>query len=293
MKVQKVSVLVLLLIAILFVVGCDKSQQLADKYSKQLADKIITIKAQKEFYQPTKDFALEFLKTNEDGTPIEQINIVQIGEGTISISVNGKVGSATYQTPAEYQLEKEKISIGPVIKKFCLGMSSENVMSVIKETFPQNEINNYVKTEDLIYFSSGRGDFLGQMVDMISKFVHEKSYFIFKDDKLTEMCINASDINHLFNSGDMSLEKFAQNFIDSYSFITELKPYKKEETDTDGVTKCMFIGYNYESDYGWELKILDTPVYYTESSIYGASKNIAGSIVLTKKQTSAELKFGD
>ena len=303
----KILVMILSVTVLLGLTGCDKSQEQADKYSHQIAIKIAVIKGEDEFYQPSKSHVAEFLKNNEDEISIESIEIIQISEGVVSISINGKIGKAQYQTPVEYKLEKEKriktLTKGPVIKRFFLGMSPDSVFTVINSTFPEKEKKKYVRDKNFIYFKSGTE---GNMyissddIDLVGILGKEKSYFFFNDeDKLTEFCIGTTDIDYLFKSGLMSLDKFAQNFIDSYDFIDKIKPYNSTDKESMGYGNLFPItvylkGYNHESNYGWELKILDTPiVYMVDAAVVDSHRNIAGAVILTKKKSKEEIKFGD
>lgn len=291
--------LFLIAIALLALTGCDQNQEYANKYSQFIASKITEKKTVNEFYQPSNEDILQILKNNEDKIPIENFNLLQSSEGIISLSVKGKTGQAQYQTPEEYKLEVAKktkiISKGPIIKKFSLGMSPDSVLTIIRNTYPETSKNAYKKFDLLIAKKEIKEDL--QFAVAL-----DESFFLFDENyKLIKFQIGKSEIDYLFNSESMSIDKFSQLFVNSYKFIEKLSPWSDIKNHYVGLGSITIVekGYYYDSDYGWELKLLDCPQIIGLSEVMGipmpkvTHQNTCTTILLTKKKSVKEVKFGD
>lgn len=332
---QRILFLLVFFLSVIFLSSCSKDQKIADKYSHIITDRIKQIKLNDEFFQPDKEIVLEFLKDNEDKIPIENIS-VRIDEGTIIVEVNGKIGKAIYQTTEEYKSEKRKyaqvLKIGPVVKGFYLGMKKDDVINLVQKSFPTDAINKYKfkdflvkknKDSDLfnfvfskynseprvctnwLQFESGQEEFgfiftllTSADRDLVSAFVGEHSFFLFdKDNELIDFQIGKNDVKHLFNSGEMSLNQFTQNFVNNYRFIKNMKPFYYPFTDVLYLIAAVSgsqNGYMFESDYGWEIKIFYTDNFiFDQNRVYDSKGSEAVAIRLTKKKSVSETKFGD
>lgn len=329
---KKIFVVVMILSIALFLVSCDKNNEIAQSYANKYAKTVRSYKIDNEYYQPTEDDILELIKSeNLDESNINELKVVKIEDGKIYISVNGRVASAPYQTLSEFNKEKEEINKlserGPIIKGFFLGMPKDSVVSVINYTFPENDAQKY-KFSDFKDVTSKYGTpsgyfdfvfkrdksagvknwiyYVDKEVDELLMFAGGYSYFLFDtNSNLYGFQLGKDDVKLLFNSGDMSLQKFSQHFVDYYSFITNLKPNDaviNNEIKMNPYMSCRIYGsqhgYKFESDFGWELQIFYTENidYYfggMKERIYDYAGSEAVSIRLMKTKSIEEAVFGD
>jgi len=326
---------------IFFFIGCDKNQRIAQSYADKYAMLIKDYKIVDEFYQPTKEDIFELIKKeNPKDINIENLH-VKVESGQIFISVNGKEASSMYQTEIEFTKEKEKyrtlLNIGPVIKGFYLGMTKDSVVTLVNKSFPENEINKYKfssfgapekSNESLfqfafkdfmennvgnwMFYNGNHGEsifllFLESIdLDLIYMVAGAYSYFLFdNENKLIAFQLGKNDIKHLFQSGDMSLKDFSQNFVNSYKFINSLEPFSKYFDDKFQATAFLVTGmvpiygtqngYTFHSDYGWNLSIFFTSYIKFDGveHAYDSHNSEAVAIRLIKNMSSKKAVFGD